>query len=206
MAVAQEVTNAHAVSIVHKELGLSGLNAPKSLSQLACKIPHFTRSLSSYTFCFKNLFLIPPPRDLPIGNSILFNARMTWDPTIRENMALALQRAGRLTPEIRLAQAISQFEASLSDRAKADFKTLKSQAQNNTPVVQDVMTVTAEINKRIPKASIGPRFTNMLMAVQQFATIGDVIIGGSQNLPACGVWCVVRTSLTVRYSSYPLGR
>lgn len=121
-------------------------------------------------------------------------------------MALAFRRAGRLTPEIRLAQAISQFEASLSDRAKADFKTLKSQAQNNTPGVQDVMTVTAEINKRTPKAVIGPRFTNMLMAAQQFATIGDVIIGGFQNLPACGVWCVVRTSLVVYYTPCPSGR
>lgn len=116
-------------------------------------------------------------------------------------MALALRRAGRLTPEIRLAQAISQFEASLSDRAKADFKTLKSQAQNSTPGVQDVMMVTAEINKRGPKAVIGPRFTNMLMAVQKFAAIGDVIIGGSQNLSACGVWCVVRTSLEVCYTT-----
>lgn len=121
-------------------------------------------------------------------------------------MALALRRAGRLTPEIRLAQAISQFEASLFDREKADFKTLKSQTQSSTPGVQDVMAVTAEINKRTPKASIGPRFTNILMAVQQFATIGDVIIGGSQNLPACGVWCVVRTSLVVCYTSYPLAR
>lgn len=112
-------------------------------------------------------------------------------------MALALRRASELKPEIRLAQAISQFEASLSDRAKADFKSLKSQAQNSTPGIQDVMIVTAEMNKRTPKAAIGPRFTNMLMAVQQFATIGDVIIGGSQNLPACGVWCVVRTSLVV---------
>lgn len=122
------------------------------------------------------------------------------------SMALAFRRAGRLDPEIRLAQAISQFEASLSDRAKDDFKTLKSQAQNSTPGVQDVMTVTAEINKRTPKAGIGPRFTNMLMAVQQFATIGDVIIGGSQNLPACGVWCVVRTSLTVRHTPCPPAR
>ena len=59
-------------------------------------------------------------------------------------MALALRHAGKLTPEIRLAQAISQFEASLSDRAKTNFKTLKSQTQNSTPGVQDVMTVTAE--------------------------------------------------------------
>lgn len=121
-------------------------------------------------------------------------------------MALAFRSADRLAPGIRLAQAISQFEASLSDRQKADFKTLKSQAQNSTPGVQDVMTVTAEINKRAARASIGPRFANMLMAVQQFATIGDVIVGGSQNLPACGVWCVVRTSLTVCNTAHRPGR
>lgn len=47
-------------------------------------------------------------------------------------MALALRSAERLSPGIRLAQAISEFEASLADREKADFKTLKSQAQNFT--------------------------------------------------------------------------
>lgn len=59
------------------------------------------------------------------------------------------------------------------------------------------MIVTADLNKRATRAGIGARFTNMLMAVQQFATIGDVVIAGSQSLPACCVWCVVRSSLTV---------
>jgi hypothetical protein len=39
--------------------------------------------------------------------------------------------------------------------------------------------------------------TNFLHAVQQFAAIKDVIVGGSQNLIACGVWTVVRMSLLV---------
>lgn len=121
-------------------------------------------------------------------------------------MALALRGAGSLSPGIRLAVAISQFEASLADREKSDFKTLKSQAQNMTPGVQDVMMVTAELNKRTTRAGSGARFTNMLMAVQQFATIGDVVIGGSQSLPACGVWCVVRSSLTVCDTACLTGR
>lgn len=151
-----------------------------------------------------NPALLPQTCVVPIEGSIIFNESVLSD--YWTSMALALRRAGRLTPEIRLAQAISQFEASLSDRAKADFKTLKSQAQNSTPGVQDVMTVTAEMNKHTSKAGMGSRFMNMLIAVQQFATIGDVIIGGSQNLPACGVWCVVRTSLMVFCTPYPPGR
>lgn len=44
---------------------------------------------------------------------------------------------------------------------------------------------------------LSPRFTRLLDAVQQYASIGDVLIGGSQNLMACGVWPLVRTSLLV---------
>ncbi|KAK4451255.1 ankyrin repeat-containing domain protein [Podospora aff. communis PSN243] len=49
----------------------------------------------------------------------------------------------------------------------------------------------------------GPRFTNVLQSVQQFAALGDVIIGGSQNIVACGVWSLVRMTLLslVNYSS-----
>lgn len=36
-----------------------------------------------------------------------------------------------------------------------------------------------------------------LEAVQQFASIGDVIVGGSQNVIACGVWSLVRMTLLV---------
>lgn len=116
-------------------------------------------------------------------------------------LALSVGSAVRLTPDIRLAQAVSQFEASLSTQEKRNFQSLRSRTQLVTPGVQDVMTLTAEINRHASTARgtrcVGPRFMNILMATQQFVTIGDVIIGGSQNLVACGVWCVVRTSLVV---------
>ncbi|RMJ29021.1 hypothetical protein PHISP_00101 [Aspergillus sp. HF37] len=34
-----------------------------------------------------------------------------------------------------------------------------------------------------------------LEAIQQFASIGDVVVGGSQNIIACGVWSLVRLTL-----------
>jgi hypothetical protein len=40
--------------------------------------------------------------------------------------------------------------------------------------------------------------TNVLQSVQQFAALGDVVIGGPQNLIACGVWAAARLALHVR--------
>jgi hypothetical protein len=114
-------------------------------------------------------------------------------------MSSALTNASRLKPEIRLAQAISQFEADLSSEQKASFRTSRSQS---SPVLDDVMRLTAEIDRRASGKGgavrvLGPRLTNFLQAVQQFAALGDIVVGGSQNLIACGVWSLVRMSLLV---------
>jgi hypothetical protein len=37
----------------------------------------------------------------------------------------------------------------------------------------------------------------LLETVQRFAAIGDVMVGGSQNIIACGVWSLVRLSMLV---------
>jgi hypothetical protein len=108
----------------------------------------------------------------------------------------------RLKPEIRLAQAISQFEAELSSDQKATFRTYRSQSRESPPDPSDVMRLTAEIDYHASRKigtgrCFGPRLTNFLQAVQQYAALGDVIIGGSQSLIACGVWSLVRMSLLV---------
>jgi hypothetical protein len=116
-------------------------------------------------------------------------------------MSKALTTASLLKPEIRLAQAVSEFEADLLIEQKAAFRTLRSQSQTTAPNSSDVMRFTAEMDRRIStkfaSQCFGPRFTNFLQGVQQFAALGDVVVGGSQNLVACGVWCVVRMSLLV---------
>ncbi|MCJ1384352.1 hypothetical protein MMC17_007468 [Xylographa soralifera] len=124
-------------------------------------------------------------------------------------MSEALLHATRLKPETRLAQAISEFEADLSDQQKASFISLRSQSISAPPSHSDVMQFTAEIDRRASQGiggrrCFGTRFTNFLKAVQRFSALGDVIIGGSQNLIACGVWSLVRMSLLsiVQYSTY----
>jgi hypothetical protein len=48
-------------------------------------------------------------------------------------MSLALTHAGRLKPEIRLAQAIPLFEADLSSIQKKEFNDLKFQSLKSAP-------------------------------------------------------------------------
>jgi hypothetical protein len=119
-------------------------------------------------------------------------------------MSTALARTLRLKPEIRLAQAVSEFEADLSKEQKSSFRTLKSQSLSATPTANDIIRLTAEVNRRTSKKfggqCFGPRFMNFLQGVQQFAALGDVVVGGSQNLIACGVWSLVRMTLLVGIS------
>jgi hypothetical protein len=114
-------------------------------------------------------------------------------------MSQIIPTVARLKPEIRLAEAISQFEASLSAAQKATFRTDRSKALHSPPEPGNVMRLTADIDRsqRAGSRCYGPRFTNFLHGVQQFAALGDVIIGGSQNIIACGVWSLVRMSLLV---------
>ena len=121
-------------------------------------------------------------------------------------MSRALANAARLTPQIRLAQAVSEFEADLSTEQKASFRTDRGQACKAAPDIGDVMRLTADIDRQTYRKlgggrCFGPRFTNALQAIQQFAALGDVIIGGSQNIIACGVWTLVRTTLLVSHLS-----
>lgn len=123
-------------------------------------------------------------------------------------MSVILAKSPRLKPEIRLAQAVSQFEADLSSEQKITFRAYRSNSCSSPPDTSDVMRLTAEIDRQASKnvagrRCFGPRFTNFLQAVQQFAALGDVIVGGSQNIIACGVWSLVRISLLVGVPQLP---
>ena len=62
-------------------------------------------------------------------------------------MSVIVSNASRLKPEIRLAQAVSQFEADLSSEQKATFRTYRSQSRDSPPDARDVMRLTAEIDR-----------------------------------------------------------
>ncbi|KAH7463982.1 hypothetical protein FOMA001_g17856 [Fusarium oxysporum f. sp. matthiolae] len=111
------------------------------------------------------------------------------------------ERIGPLKPEIRLAKAIVQFEMDLSDEQKAAFDSNKRQSCHSPPNIHDVMRLTAEIDRHVAGnvgggRCFGTRFVNVLEAVQQFAALGDIVVGGSQNMIACGVWSLMLVNVS----------
>lgn len=115
---------------------------------------------------------------------------------------------GRLKPEARLGLAISEFAQSLDGERRKEFQCL--QTGNSTQISgQDVIKATEEINQEGARQHRswrphGTKVGGFLSRIQTFASIGDVLIGGSQNLIATGVWSAVRLSLTVGSSvQYP---
>lgn len=123
-------------------------------------------------------------------------------------MSAALSHASRLKPDIRLAQAISEFKANLSNDQKITLNTYESQSRSSQPELSDVMQFTAELDRRasgnIGRKCFGPRLTNFLQAIQQYAALGDVVIGGSQNILACGIWALARMTLLVCMARFNL--
>ncbi|RSL49755.1 hypothetical protein CEP54_012262 [Fusarium duplospermum] len=120
-----------------------------------------------------------------------------------KELSSAVGFAAKLKPEIRLAQAISEFGASLNTQnQRTRFKNLQSQSP---PSPDDIIRLTEEINRDGARAHrswrpYGTRLVAILERMRQFAPIGDVLVGGSQNLIACGVWAVVRLSLETSLS------
>ncbi|KAK4230544.1 hypothetical protein QBC38DRAFT_507393 [Podospora fimiseda] len=120
-------------------------------------------------------------------------------------MSLVLQRPRSTGPglktENRLKDAIGQVEKELTLEQQKTLLGYKMEAHKSPPDLSDVMQLTAFVDQELSskpglrRRCFGPRFTNILQAVQQFASIGDVLVGGSQNLIACGVWFLIRFSL-----------
>ena len=120
-------------------------------------------------------------------------------------MALALTSASRLKPEIRLAQAISEFEAILTDDQKNDLRSYKTESP---PDSVDVMRLTARIDRenshRAGRRCFGPRLTSILESVQQFTSVVDTVVSGSQSIIASSIWGTLKLTLLVasNFASY----
>ncbi|CAO2657309.1 Nn.00g034350.m01.CDS01 [Neocucurbitaria sp. VM-36] len=123
-------------------------------------------------------------------------------------MSLVVTHAPQLKPELRLAQAISEFEEELSGVQKDGYHVLRSRYLASAPDVKDVMALTALIDQALSGNTggrcFGPRYTKFLESVQQFAAVEDNILGLSQNLIARSVWSLVYMSLlSIKdYASY----
>ncbi|KAJ5639244.1 uncharacterized protein N7484_007106 [Penicillium longicatenatum] len=118
------------------------------------------------------------------------------------SMPHGLISAPRLKPAIRLAQAVSEYEADLTRDQKEAFNRCRSRACEKAPSIQDVMQLTADIDEqlstKIRGRCLGTRTTSFLQSVQQFVSLGDIIVGGTQNLVASGVWAL----LVLNFSTY----
>ncbi|SCN70611.1 uncharacterized protein FFE2_02054 [Fusarium fujikuroi] len=116
-------------------------------------------------------------------------------------MTSAVAVAATLSTEIRLAQAVSEFVEDLSDEQKHSYRLQRD--HRSTPNIDDVMRLTAEIDKRVAREDpgsgrvFGPRLTNFILAIQQYAARGDVVIGGSANLIAFSVWLILQMTLRI---------
>jgi len=117
-------------------------------------------------------------------------------------MSKAIRQAARLKPEVRLAQSLSEFAASLDGGRRTTFKNLQSKSP---PSPADVIRLTEEINRdgsRLHRAwrPYGTRLVAILEKIQALVHVGDLLVGGSQNMIASGVWAAARLGLTVRHA------
>jgi rRNA-processing protein FCF1 len=106
----------------------------------------------------------------------------------RTHLVLRSQRKGRMNNSRKILWKGSyEFEAILSDDRKVSFRTKRSQARESPPDSNDVMCLTAEIDRSVSRKArrcFGPRLTNMFLPVQQFASLG-------------GIWSLARMTLLV---------
>ncbi|KAF3759978.1 hypothetical protein M406DRAFT_353953 [Cryphonectria parasitica EP155] len=106
---------------------------------------------------------------------------------------------GQLKPEVRLGQAISEFLYALDEGKRNEFRNIQATSSRRLSGT-DVMMLTEEINKAGLRQNRcfkphGTRIYSFLSRLQTFASVGDVLIGGSQNLIATGVWSALRFCL-----------
>ncbi|KAK2049732.1 hypothetical protein LZ31DRAFT_286367 [Colletotrichum somersetense] len=125
-----------------------------------------------------------------------------------KNVSSALIATGTLGPEVRLAQAISEFSVSLREDklAHVRFKNLQTRTP---PDATEIIRLTEELNRDGARqhrswSPLATRLVAVLERICQFAPIGDVFVGGAQNLLAAGVWAAVRLALelSLGYLSY----
>ena len=115
-------------------------------------------------------------------------------------MALARKKTTKDTAEKQLQKAVSEFEAVLNSKESKEFLACKTGPK---PTPKDVFRFISEIDgkRRAGRSPVGARLTNILQSVQRFTSVGDIIIGGSQNLIASAVWGALTFSLKVSFHS-----
>lgn len=109
-------------------------------------------------------------------------------------MALATSKAAPLRPDIKLSQALKDFEAILTEDQKKSFN-------DASPLqAKDVMVLTYKIDRQNANRKSrrwGPRLTAFLKSVKGFAVVADSIIGSAGSPIAGAVWGTVKMTMLV---------
>ena len=108
-------------------------------------------------------------------------------------MALAAAKAAPLKPEIKLSQALRDYEAILSAEQRQAY-------QKSPPSSNAVMALTCEIDRQNASRKTrrcGARLTTFLNSVKGFTAIVDLIIGSSENPIAGAIWGAVNIAIQV---------
>jgi hypothetical protein len=115
-------------------------------------------------------------------------------------MDLVLSSLGSLKVESRLQRSLDAFIRDLSPQQRSEFLQDRQIFRDRYPDENDVFVFISKLNgKRVSQKqrSYGPRFLNIILVVQQFTAMGDILVGGSQNMIASAVWSTVRSALLV---------
>ena len=108
-------------------------------------------------------------------------------------MALAVANAASLKPEVRLAQALHDYEIILTDDEKTQFR------NGGVPKADDAINLTTKIDDESKDGRLrcmGPRFITFLESVQEFSSIVDTFVSSHPEIAAL-VWGGVRLTLLV---------
>jgi hypothetical protein len=108
-------------------------------------------------------------------------------------------QAARLKPEVRLIGAIADFVQALDHGQRKCFTELRDKGP---PAGVDFLELTRQLNcdglgRHRAWRPYGTRLVSFLEGIQLLSKVGDVVVGGAQNLVASGVWASVRLSLQV---------
>ena len=113
-------------------------------------------------------------------------------------MALVLNNVAPLKPEIKLVQAIHDYETILSDE---DRSQLHSQdLPNATAAINLTTRIDRQCSSRRSQC-MGPRLITFLESVQQFSGVVDTFVSSHPEVAAL-VWGGVKFTLLVRLLSY----
>ena len=107
-------------------------------------------------------------------------------------MALAMSKAAPLRPDIKLSQALKDYEAVLTEDQKRSLHNPSPLASN------DVMALTSEINRQNASRRSrrwGSRLSTFLNSVKGFTAVVDFIIGNTGNPIAGAVWGAVKMAI-----------